>query len=86
MYPKLQSVYFKDTVPKIGKKIFLEKELRGHSHNFHIHKSVNDLYISTIIGLPIWLQQNSGPLLRIYKIAHRCTRMNMEAGNKAAQF
>jgi hypothetical protein len=34
--------------------IFLEKELRGHSTNFHIHVSVRDLYIPTI-GLPFLL-------------------------------
>ncbi len=30
------------------KQIFPEKELRGHSPNFHIHVSVSDLYIPTI--------------------------------------
>jgi hypothetical protein len=30
------------------KQIFPEKELRGHSLNFHIHVSVSDLYISRI--------------------------------------
>ncbi len=30
------------------KQIFSEKELRGHSPNFNIHVSVNDLYIPTI--------------------------------------
>ena len=30
------------------KQIFSEKELRGHSPNFHIHVSVSDLYIPTI--------------------------------------
>ncbi len=30
------------------KKLFPEKELRGHSPNFHIHVSVSDLYIPTI--------------------------------------
>jgi hypothetical protein len=34
----------------------LEKELRGDIFNFHIHVSVNDLYIPTItIDLPILL-------------------------------
>jgi hypothetical protein len=37
--------------------VFLEKELRGLSPNFHIHVIVSDLYISTI-GPPIFLQQN----------------------------
>ncbi len=39
-----------------SKQIFSEKELRGHSPNFHIHVSVNDLYIPTI-DLPILLQE-----------------------------
>jgi hypothetical protein len=40
-----------------SKQIFPEKELRGHSPNFHIKVSVSDLYISTI-DLPILLQEN----------------------------
>jgi len=48
------------------KQIFLEKELRGHSPNFHIHVSESDLYIPTI-DLPILLQEICGPILRIYK-------------------
>jgi hypothetical protein len=36
-------------------QIFLEKELRGHSLNSHIHESVSDLCIPTI-DLPILLQ------------------------------
>jgi hypothetical protein len=39
-----------------SKQIFLEKELRGHSPNFHIHVSVNNLYIPTI-NLTIQLQE-----------------------------
>ncbi len=39
------------------KQIFPEKELRGHSPNFHIHVSVSDLNVPTI-GLPILLQDN----------------------------
>ncbi len=37
--------------------VFQDKELRGLSPSFHIHVSVNDLYILTI-GPPIFLQQN----------------------------
>ncbi len=53
---------------EISKQIFPEKELRGHSPNFHIKVSVSDLNISTI-DLPILLQENmsSGPILGIYK-------------------
>ncbi len=40
----------------ILKQIFLEKEYRGLSPNFHIHASVSDLYIPTI-GLPILLEE-----------------------------
>jgi hypothetical protein len=39
------------------KQIFPEKELRGLSPNFHIHVSVSDLYIPTIV-MPILLQEN----------------------------
>jgi hypothetical protein len=48
------------------KQIFPEKELRGNSPNFHIHVSVNNLYISTI-DLLILLQEIFGPILGIYK-------------------
>jgi hypothetical protein len=47
-------------------KIFPEKELRGHSPNYHIHVSVSDLYIPTI-DLPILLQEICGPILELYK-------------------
>ncbi len=47
-------------------RIFLEKELRGHSPNFHIHVSVSDLYIPTI-DLHFLLQEICGPILGIYK-------------------
>jgi hypothetical protein len=40
--------------------------LHGHSFNFHIHVSVSDLYIPTIV-LPILLQEICGPILGIYK-------------------
>ncbi len=40
-----------------SKQIFPEKELRGHSPNFHIHASVSVSYIP-LIGLPILLQEN----------------------------
>jgi hypothetical protein len=40
-----------------SKQVFPEKELRGHNLNFHIHVSVNDLYIPTI-DLPILLHEN----------------------------
>ncbi len=46
------------------KQIFPEKELRGHSPNFHIHVSVSDLYITTM-DLPILLQEICGPILEI---------------------
>ncbi len=40
-----------------SKQIFPEKELRDLSHNYYIHVSVSDLYITTI-GLPFLLQEN----------------------------
>ncbi len=48
------------------KQIFPEKEYRGLSPNFHIHVSVNELYISTM-GLPFLLEEICGPILGIYK-------------------
>jgi hypothetical protein len=50
-------MHCKDTIPKISKQIFPEKELRGYSPNFHIQVPVRDLYIPTI-DLPILLQEN----------------------------
>ncbi len=49
-----------------SKQIFPEKELHGHSPNFHIRVSVNDLYIPTI-DLPFLLQEICGPILGIGK-------------------
>jgi hypothetical protein len=48
------------------KQIFPEKELRGHSPNFHIHVSVSDLYTTTV-GLPILLQEICRRILGINK-------------------
>ncbi len=53
------------------------------SSNFYIHISVSNFYISRI-GRPIWLQQNRWTDPGKIEIAHRC--INMEVGNKAAQF
>jgi hypothetical protein len=36
------------------KQVFPEKEMRGHSPDFHIHVSVSDKYIPTIV-VPILL-------------------------------
>jgi hypothetical protein len=47
-------------------KILPEKELRGHSPNFHINVSATDLYFPTI-DLPILLQEICGPTLGMYK-------------------
>jgi hypothetical protein len=35
---------YKDTVPKIGKKIFLERKMGGLSPNFYIHIFVSDFH------------------------------------------
>jgi hypothetical protein len=48
------------------KQIFPEKELRGHSPNFHIHASLSDLYITTV-GLPFLLLEICGLILGINK-------------------
>ncbi len=42
------------------KQIFLEKEYRGLSPNFHIHVSVSELYIPTM-GLPFLLEEWTDP-------------------------
>ncbi len=58
-----------------SKQQFPEKELPGHSPNFHIHVFVSDLYIPTI-DLLILLQEKCGPVLGIYSInssqTHEC--------------
>jgi hypothetical protein len=51
---------------EISKQIFLEKEYRGLSPNFHIHASVSDSYIPTI-SLPILLEEICRPIMGLYK-------------------
>jgi hypothetical protein len=51
---------------EISKQIFPEKEYRGLSPNFHIHASVNNVYIPTI-GLPIMLEEIFRPILELKK-------------------
>ncbi len=65
-----------------SKQIFPEKELRGHSPNFHIHVSVSDLYIS-MIDLPILLLEICGPILGIYQSLTdtRMWKLRLRPGN-----
>jgi hypothetical protein len=55
--PRISGNALQRTNAENAKQIFPEKELRGHSLNFHIHVSVRDLNIPTI-DLPILLQEN----------------------------
>jgi hypothetical protein len=48
------------------KQIFPEKEYQGLSPNFHIHASVNELYIPTM-SLPFLLEEICEPILGKYK-------------------
>ncbi len=50
--------------------VFPEKELRGLSPNFHIHVSVNDLYIPRI-GPHIFLQQRKGRRGRLILVIYK---------------
>jgi hypothetical protein len=63
--------------------VFPGKELRGLSHNFHIHVAVSDLYIPTF-GIPIFLQQNRQTDQRNMYFAHR--NMNVFIGNICFKF
>ncbi len=63
LHPKL---HCKEPIPKIEKKYSQNKELRGHTPNFHINVSVSDFYIPTI-DLPILLQEICGLIQDIYK-------------------
>jgi hypothetical protein len=50
--------------------------MSGHSPNFHIHVSVNVLYIPTI-DLPILLQEICGP----HSQTHECGKLGLRSRN-----
>jgi hypothetical protein len=60
--PGRGGVFCRDTLQRHNtensKKIFPEKELRGHSPNFRIHVSVSDLYIPNIWKLGLRLRNS----------------------------
>jgi hypothetical protein len=63
----LCAVHCKEPILYVNwKQIFPEKELRGHSPNFHIHVPVSYLHIPTI-DLPILLQEICGTVREIYQ-------------------
>jgi hypothetical protein len=65
------------------KQIFPEKELRGHSPNFHIRVSVTNLYIPTI-DLPILLQDICGLIMGICtnrSQTHDCEKLGLRPRN-----
>ncbi len=74
----------KDTIPKIWKQIFPEKDLRGLSPYFNPHSSVCERFIYPTIGLPILLQENIWTDTGNIQIAHR--HMNVEIRTEAMQF
>jgi len=64
--------------------VFPQIKLRGIVPNFHIHVSVSDLYIPTISPPPpIFCSKIGGPIVGIYKIAHRY--INVDFGNETVQ-
>ncbi len=77
--------YTAKTKTENSKQIFPEKELCGLSPNLHIDVSESDLYFPTFC-LPLLLQGDAvcGPILAIYKIAHK--HMNVEIRTEAEQF
>ncbi len=61
------------------KIIFLFRELRGLSPNFHIHVSVSDLYIPRI-GTRISCSRTGRSIAGIYKALTGHRHMNVEIG------
>ncbi len=63
-----------------SKQIFREKELRGHSPNFHIHVSENDLYI------PWSAYSSAGKYVdRSWKYIIAHWHINVDIGTEATQ-
>jgi hypothetical protein len=63
---------------------YQQMKLRDIVPNFHIHVSGKDLYIPTISPPPpIFCSKIGGPIVGIYKIAHRY--INVDFGNETVQ-